>query len=71
MSSTSPALTTHADMNANPTNIDTTLSNPNYTVSIPVGTHTANTALKAIDFYIYVSNGPTLGNFVLSAKVSV
>lgn len=71
MSSTSPALTSHADMNANPTNIDTTLSNPNYTVSIPVGTHAANTDLKAIDFYIYVSNGATLGNFVLSAKISV
>ena len=55
----------------NPTNIDTTLSNPNYTVSIPVGTHAANTALKALDFYIYVDNGVTLGNYVLSAKISV
>ena len=71
MSSSSTAKVTHSIINANPTNIDTTLTPSNYSISVPTGTHANNTALKSTDFYIYVDNGSTLGNYVLSAKITI
>ena len=69
MSSSPTALVPHTLLNANPTYINTTITPSNYTVSLPVGAHAANTELKKIDFYIYVHNG--VGTYVLSAKISI